>query len=113
MEVERGCEQEGVPCKMFTTSKATLERSSELSIEVDGVVVRLVPLEEGPGSFMKTRHYYLSIRPLVTKGKGACMVFKLAYAYVCLQQYIIEIHNITRLPSKYKDNRGRLAPTII
>ena len=50
MEVERGCEEEGVPCKMFATSESILETSSELSIEVDGAVVRLVSLEEGPGS---------------------------------------------------------------
>ena len=53
MEVERGCEEEGVPCKMFTTSKAIPETSSKLSIVVDGAVVRLISLEEGPGSSMK------------------------------------------------------------
>ena len=53
MEVQRGCEEEGMPCKMFTTSEAILETSSELSIEVDRVMVRLVSLEEGPGSSMK------------------------------------------------------------
>ena len=55
MEVERGCEEEGMPRKMFTTSKAIPETSSKLSIEVaiDGVVVRLVSLEEGPASSMK------------------------------------------------------------
>ena len=56
---------------MFTTSKAILETSSELSIEVDGAVVRLVSLEECPGSSIKTRRYYLLTRPLVTKGRGA------------------------------------------
>ena len=53
MEVERGCEEEGVLCKMFTTSNAIPETSSKLSIEVDGAVARLVSLEEGPGSSMK------------------------------------------------------------
>ena len=48
-EVERGCEEEGVPRKIFATSEAILETSSELSIEADGVVFRLVSLEEGPG----------------------------------------------------------------
>ena len=48
MEAERGCEEKGVPCKMFTTSKAIPETSSKLSIEVDGAVVKLVSLEEGP-----------------------------------------------------------------
>ena len=53
MEVERGCEEEGMPHKMFATSEAILETSSKLSIEVDGAVVRLVSLEEGPGSSIK------------------------------------------------------------
>ena len=68
-EVERGCEEEGVPRKMFTTSEAILETSSKLSIEVDGAVVRLVSLEEGPGSAIKTKCYYLLTKPLVTKGR--------------------------------------------
>ena len=62
-----------MPRKMFATSKSILETSSELSIEVDRAVVRLVSLEEGPGSsIIKTKRYYLLTRPLVTKGKGAC-----------------------------------------
>ena len=71
MEVERGCEEEGMPRKMFATSEAILETSSKLSIEVDGAVVRLVSLEEGPGSSIKTKCYYLLTKPLVTKGRGA------------------------------------------
>ena len=54
---------------MFATSEAILEASSELNIEVDGAVVRLISLEEGPGSSMKMRHYYLLTRLLVTKGR--------------------------------------------
>ena len=42
-----------MPRIMFATSKAILETSSKLSIEVDGVVVRLVSLEEGTGSSIK------------------------------------------------------------
>ena len=38
---------------MFPTSEAILETSSEISIEADRTVVRLVSLEEGPGSSMK------------------------------------------------------------
>ena len=48
---------------MFATSEAILETSSELSIEVDGAVVRLVSLEEGPGSSIKTKHHYLLTKP--------------------------------------------------
>ena len=70
-----------MPHKIFATSKAILETSSELSIEVDRAMVRLVSLEEGLGSSMKTSCYYLSIRPLVTKGRGVCMVFKLVFAH--------------------------------
>ena len=58
-EVERGCEEEGVPHKMFATSKAILETSAKLSIEVDGAVVRLVFPEEGSGSSIKMKCYYL------------------------------------------------------
>ena len=60
---------------MFATSEAILETSSELSIEVDRVVVRLVSLEEGPGLSIKTKRYYLLTRPLVTKGRGACVLY--------------------------------------
>ena len=55
---------------MFATSEAILE-TSELSIEVDRAVVRLVSLEEGPSLSIKTKRYYLLTRPLVTKGRGA------------------------------------------
>ena len=48
----KGCEEEGVPHKMFTSSEVILETSSELSIAVDGAVARLVSLEEGPGLSM-------------------------------------------------------------
>ena len=61
-----------MPCKMFATSKAILETSSKLSIEVDGAVVRFVSLEEGPDLSIKTKRYYLLTRPLVTKGRGVC-----------------------------------------
>ena len=44
-----------MPHKIFATSKAILETSSELSIEVDRAMVRLVSLEEGPGSSMKNK----------------------------------------------------------
>ena len=54
-----------MPQKIFATSEVILETSSELSIEADGVVVRLVSLEEGPGSSVKTKHYYLLTKPLV------------------------------------------------
>ena len=46
MENERGCEEEGMPCIMLATSKTILETPSELSIEVDGVMVRLISLVE-------------------------------------------------------------------
>ena len=68
----KGCEEEGVPCKMFATSKALLETSSELSIQVYGAVFRLVSLEEGLGSSIKMKRYYLLTRPLITKGRGVC-----------------------------------------
>ena len=47
------CEEEGVPRKIFATSEAILETSSELSIEADGAVVRLISLEEVPGLSIK------------------------------------------------------------
>ena len=47
-----------MPRKIFATSEAILETSSELSIEADGGAVRLVSLEEGPGS------WYVSLRPI-------------------------------------------------
>ena len=50
-----------MPRKMFATSKAILETSSELSIEVDGAVVRLTSLEEGPGSSVKKNETLLSV----------------------------------------------------
>ena len=61
MEVERGCEEEGMPLGMFTTSETILETSSELSVEADGAVVRFVSQEEGPGpSIRKTKCYFPS-----------------------------------------------------
>ena len=60
-----------MPRKIFVTSEAILKTSSELSIEADGAVVRLVSLKEGPGLSIKTKRYYLLTRPLVTKGRGA------------------------------------------
>ena len=57
-EVERGCEEEGVPLRMLATCEAILETSSELSVGADGAVVRPVSLEEGTGlSIRETKHY--------------------------------------------------------
>ena len=41
-----------MPHKMFASSEVILETFSELSKAVDGAVVRLVSLEEGPGLSM-------------------------------------------------------------
>ena len=54
--------------------------------------------EEG-GFGKKTKRYYLVTRLLVTKGRGACVVFNFVFAYACLLQYIAKLHNITRLSS--------------
>ena len=60
-EVDRGCEEEGVPLRMLATSEAILETSSELSVEADGAVVRLVSLEEGPGSSIEKNETLISV----------------------------------------------------
>ena len=70
-----------MPHKIFATSKAILETSSELSIEVDRAMVRLVSLEEGPGSSMKNKLLLSVNQTIVTKGRGVCMVFKLVFAH--------------------------------
>lgn len=58
MEVERGCEEEDVPLRMFVTSEAILETFSKLSVGANGAVVRLVSLEEGPGSSIRETKRY-------------------------------------------------------
>ena len=114
MEVERGCE-EGVPHKMFATSEAILETSSELSIEADGAVVKLISLEEGPGSSIKTKCYYLLTKPLVTKGRGVHVWYSNSTLHThashsTLSRYVRSLDSLP-LPWKYNDNRGRLVPS--
>ena len=48
-----------MPRKIFATSEVILETSPELSIEADGAVDRLLFLEEGRGSSIKTKRYFL------------------------------------------------------
>ena len=108
------CEEEGVPRKIFATSEAILETSSELSIEANGAVDRLVFLEEGPGSSIKTKRYFLLTKPLVTKGRGARTWYSNLSLHThasrsTLPRYVTPLDSLP-LSWKYKDNRGRLAP---
>ena len=104
-----------MPRKIFATSEAILETSSELSIEADGAVVRLVSLEEGPGSSIKTKRYYLLTKPLVTKGRGARAWYSNSPLHMhasrsTLPRCVTPLNSLP-LSWKYKDNRGRLVPS--
>ena len=101
--------------KIFTTSEAILETSSELSIEADGAVVRLVSLEEGPGLSIKMKRYFLLTRPLVTKGRGVRVWYSNSSLHThasrsTLPRYVTPLDSLP-LSWKYEDNRGRLKPS--